>query len=43
MINNDQIIKLYKNFIRVTIRHTSKAGKLYYDVKKEMENEKEID
>ena len=33
---------LYKNFIRVTIHHVWKAGKLYYDVKKEMESEKEI-
>ena len=36
MINNDRIIG-------VTIHHGWKAGKLYYDVKKEMENEKEID
>ena len=28
---------LYKNFIRVTILHSWKAGKLYYDKKKEME------
>ena len=28
---------LYKNFIHVTIHHSWKAGKLYYDVKKEME------
>ena len=43
MINSDPIITLYKNFICVTICHGWKAGKLYYDVKKEMENEKEID
>ena len=43
MINNDRIITLYKNFIRVIIHHGRKAGKLYYDVKKKMENEKEID
>ena len=43
MINNDRIKTLYKIFFRVTIHHGWKAGKLYYDVKKEMENEKEID
>ena len=43
MTNNDWIITWYKNFIRVTIHHGWKAGKLYYDVKKEMENGKEID
>ena len=42
MIKNDRIIT-YKNLIRVTIHHVYKAGKLYYDVKKEMKNEKEID
>ena len=42
MINNGQIIMLFKNFIHVTIHHGWKAGKLH-DVKKEMENEKEID
>ena len=40
MIKNDQIITLYKNFFRVTIHHGWKAGKLYYDVKNEMEIEK---
>ena len=43
MINNDRIITSYKNFIRVTIHHGRKAGKLCYDVKKKMGNEKEID
>ena len=43
MINNYQIIILYKIFICVTIYHGWKAGKLYYDVKEEIENEKEID
>ena len=43
MINNDGIITFYKNFNRVTIHHGWKAEKLYCDVKKEMENEKEID
>ena len=37
MIKNDRIITLYKNFIRVTIHHGWKAGKLYHDVKNEME------
>ena len=37
MINNDQIITLYKKFICVTIHHGWKAGKLYYDVKNEMD------
>ena len=43
MINNDWIIMLYKNLNHVTIHHGWKAGKLYYDIKKKMENEKEID
>ena len=43
MINNNGIITFYKNFNRVTIHHGWKAEKLYCDVKKEMENEKEID
>ena len=43
MINNNPIKKLCKNFIRVTIYHSWKAWKLYYDIKKEIENEKEID
>ena len=43
MINNDRIITLHKNFICVTIHHGWKSGKLHYDVKKEMENEKDID
>ena len=43
VINNSQIIMLYKNFFCDTIHHGWKAGKLCYDVKKEMENEKEID
>ena len=42
MINNKQIITLYQNFFGVTVHHSWKAGKLYYDVKKEIENEKEI-
>ena len=36
MINNYQIIMLYKSSICITIHHAWKAGKLYYDVKKEM-------
>ena len=43
MINNDRIITLSKNFIRVIIHHSWEVGKLYCDVKKKMENEKEID
>ena len=43
MINNGRIIMLYENFIWITIYHGWKAGKLYYDLKKEMENEEEID
>ena len=42
MINNNRIITLYKNFIRITAHHGYKARKSYYEVKKEMENEKEI-
>ena len=34
MINNDQIIMLYKSFNHITNQHGWKAGKLYYDVKK---------
>ena len=34
---------LYKKFIHVTIHHSWKAGKLYYDVMKEIKSEKEID
>ena len=34
---------LYKNFFCVTIHHGWKAENSYYDVKKKMENEKEID
>ena len=37
MMNNDSMITLYKNFIRVTIHHGSKAGKLFYDVMNKME------
>ena len=37
--NNNVILE----FFRVTIHHSWKARRLYYDVKKEMENEQEID
>ena len=40
MINNDQIITVHENSIRVTIYHRWKAEKLYYDVKKNIKNEK---
>ena len=43
MMNNDRIIMFYKSFTCITIQHGWKAGKLYDDIKKEMENEKEID
>ena len=43
MISNERIITLYKNFFRITIYHGWKAEKIFYDVKKEIENEKEID
>ena len=43
MINNEQIITQYKISFCVITHHGWKAGKLYYDIKKEMENEKEID
>ena len=42
MTNND-LKMLHKNFIHIPIHHDWKAGQLYYNVKKEMENEKEID
>ena len=41
MMNNDRIITSYKSFTCITIHHGWKAGKLYDDIKKEMENEKE--
>ena len=37
MINNDRIIRYNANFIRILFHHGWKAGKLYYDVKKEIQ------
>ena len=42
MTNNDQVITFVRILLASPIHRGSKAGKLYYDVKKEKENEKEI-
>ena len=45
MTNNDQLLMLWStiNVEMITVHHGWIAEKLYYNVKKEMENEEEID